>query len=292
MRCELRPFCVIKTWRNPVSKQDDKMRIRNRLIDQAISEAANNQWEVAIELNRKAIEMAEDPETYNRLGKALQEVNRYAEALETYQKTLKLAPSNIIARRNIDKLTPLLSSEGKTNQRSRELVDLRLFVSETGKTGITTLTNLANPGLVSQLGSGEIVELRHEGRLLNAYTSDGILIGRIEPKLAQRLAELIDGGNKYAAAIAHIENGQVRIVIRETFQHPSQRTKISFPGKLSGDMGAFRPYVRDYSLRYDFDGDDDDEVDEMGEEEEEDLDEMSLDDVDSDDGDDDDELGS
>ncbi|WP_054533012.1 tetratricopeptide repeat protein [Herpetosiphon geysericola] len=275
-----------------MSKQDDKMRIRNRLIDQAISEAANNQWEAAIELNRKAIELAEDPETYNRLGKALQEVNRYSEALETYQKTLKLAPSNIIARRNIDKLTPLLSSEGKTNQRSRELVDLRLFVSETGKTGITTLTNLANPGLVSQLGSGESVELRHEGRLLNVYTSDGILIGRIEPKLAQRLAELIDGGNKYAAAIAHIENGQVRIVIRETFQHPSQRTKISFPGKLSGDMGSFRPYVRDYSLRYDFDGDDDDEVDEMGEEEEEDLDEMSLDDVDNDDGDDDDELGS
>ncbi|MBP8252712.1 MAG: hypothetical protein KAX40_10125 [Herpetosiphon sp.] len=266
-----------------MTRQDDKIRVRNRLVEQAINDAATNQWDSAAELNEKALELGEDAETYNRLGKAYQELNRLKEAVETYYKTLKIAPNNVIAQRNIAKLEPRLNSSTTHNERAREIVDLRLFISETGKTGITTLMNLAHANVVSELSSGERVELKHEGRLLNAYTTDGQLIGRVEPKLAQRLIELIEGGNKYSAAIAQVENGQVRLVIRESFQHPSQRNKISFPGKLSGDMGAFRPYVRDYTLRYDFDGDDEDVDDERDDDDEEDeSDEVSLDDVDSD----------
>ena len=277
-----------------MTRQDERIRIRNRLIDQAIKEASQNNWEAAVDLNRKALELGEDVETYNRLGKALQEVNLYRDAVEAYENTLRLAPSNIIARRNVTRLEPLASSEGTSEKRPRKLVDLRLFISESGKTGITILTNLSNDIVVSRLSSGERVELRPDGRMLNVYTTDGELIGRVEPKLAQRLLELIAGGNQYAAAIAHAGNKQVRIVVRETYQHPSQRKKISFPGKLSGDMGAFRPYVRDYTLRYDFDSDDeiDDDLDEDDEDDEDDLDTVSLDDVEGDAEADEDDLGA
>ncbi len=274
-------------------RQDERIRNRNRLVEQAINEAAQNRWATAIDLNQKALELGEDVETYNRLGKALQEVNRYRDALEAYQNTLRLAPSNVIARRNIARLEPLAASEDTVEVRPRELVDLRLFISETGKTGITTLTNITNPSVIAGLSSGERVELRKEGRVLNVYTTHDKLIGRVEPKLAQRLIELIDGGNRYAAAIAHIDDQRVRIVIRETFQHPSQRKKISFPGKLSGDIGAFRPYVRDYTLRYDFDSDDEDLDEDMEEEEEDEgLDDVSLDDVDGEEEADEDDLGA
>lgn len=276
-----------------MTRQDDKTRLRNRMIDQAISEAARNQWDNAIELNQKVLELGEDAESYNRLGKALNESNRYREALAAYQHTLRIAPSNVIARRNMARLEPVIASNAETSDRPRELVDLRLFISETGKTGITTLTNIADPAIASRLSSGERVELRQEGRVLNVYNTDGNLIGRIEPKLAQRLAELIAGGNKYAAAIAHNEGGQVRIVIRETFQHPSLRKKISFLGKLSGDMGSFRPYVRDYTLRYDFETDDDDGDDDLDDDDEdEDNDEVSLDDVEGDEETEEDDLGN
>jgi hypothetical protein len=276
-----------------LTRQDDKTRLRNRLIDQAISEAARNQWDTAIELNQKVLELGEDAETYNRLGKALNESNRYREALDAYQHTLRIAPSNVIARRNMARLEPVIASNAETSDRPRELVDLRLFISETGKTGITTLTNIADQAIASRLSSGERVELRQEGRVLNVYNTDGNLIGRIEPKLAQRLAELIAGGNKYAAAIAHNEGTQVRIVIRETFQHPSLRKKISFLGKLSGDMGSFRPYVRDYTLRYDFETDDDEGDDDLDDDDdEEDIDEVSLDDVEGDEETEEDDLGN
>jgi tetratricopeptide (TPR) repeat protein len=275
-----------------LTRQDDRTRIRNRLIDQAIAEAAHNHWEAAIELNQKVLELAEDAESFNRLGKALTEQGRYNEAREAYNNSIRLAPSNVIARRNLTRLEPLINSNAESSDRPRELVDLRLFISETGKTGITTLMNSAESGVMSRLSSGERLELRKEGRALGVYTSDGTLIGRIEPKLAQRLSELIAGGNKYAAAVAHVEGGQIRIVIRETFQHPTLRKKISFPGKLSGDIGSFRPYVRDYTLRYDFEGDDDldDDVDDDDDDEEEDLDEVSLDDVEGDEETEEDEL--
>jgi tetratricopeptide (TPR) repeat protein len=275
-----------------LTRQDDKTRLRNRLIEQAISEAANNQWDTAAELNQKALELGEDPETYNRLGKAFNESNRYREAIEAYQNTIRIAPSNVIARRNIAKLEPLIHADAKSSIRSRELVDLRLFISETGKTGITALTN-TDATVGARLSSGERVELRQEGRLLNVYTSDGVLIGRVEPKLAQRITELMAGGNKYAAAVAHADGGQIRVVIRETVQHPSLRKKISFPGKLSGDMGSFRPYVRDYTLRYDFESDDED-IDEDTDEDddEDDIDEVSLDDVEGEEEAEEDDLGS
>ncbi|HEY1012380.1 MAG TPA: hypothetical protein VGE07_06700 [Herpetosiphonaceae bacterium] len=277
-----------------MTRQDDRTRIRNRMIDQAIAEAASNHWDSAIDLNQKALEYGEDAETFNRLGKALSERGRYREAQEAYQGSLRLAPANVIARRNLARLEPLISSNAETSDRPRELVDLRLFISETGKTGITTLTNVADDTVIRRLTSGERIELRREGRVLNVYTLDGTLIGRVEPKLAQRLSELIAGGNKYAAAIAHAEGGAIRIVIRETFQHPTLRKKISFPGKLSGDMGSFRPYVRDYTLRYDFDGDDDDgdDGDDDDDDDDEDLDEVSLDDVEGEEESEEDDIGS
>lgn len=276
-----------------MTRQDEKMRIRNRLIDQAINEASRNNWDHAVEVNRKILELGEDVETYNRLGKALQELNRYPDALDAYQQTVRLAPNNLIARRNITRLEPLVNDSRAANARSRELVDLRLFISETGKTGITSLTNISSDTIANRLNSGERVELRPDGRVLYVYTIDGELIGRVEPKLAQRLIELMGAGNQYVAAVAHTEGRQIRIVIRETFQHPSQRKKISFPGKLSGDMGTFRPYIRDYATRYDFDSDEEEADDDLDDDdEEEDLDDVSLDDVEGEDEGDDDELGS
>jgi hypothetical protein len=66
---------------------------------------------------------------------------------------------------------------------------------------------------------------------------------------------------------------ELRLIIRETYQHPSQRGRLSFPPKTSA--AGYRAYTRDSVLRYgleddeegaDSDNDDDDEG-EAGEEE-------------------------
>ena len=83
----------------------------------------------------------------------------------------------------------------------------------------------------------------------------GEYIGQMEPKLALRLMRLMQGGNKYAAAVTGSSEQSITIIIRETYQHPSQQGRISFPGR---GLEEFRPYIRGGLVRY-----------ELGEEEEE-----------------------
>ncbi len=68
-----------------MTKQDEKLRLRRRLQDQAVELAARNRWQEAVETNRQLISLGEDADTYNRLGKAYFELGNLAEARDTYQ---------------------------------------------------------------------------------------------------------------------------------------------------------------------------------------------------------------
>jgi hypothetical protein len=79
---------------------------------------------------------------------------------------------------------------------------------------------------------------------------NGDPVGEVEPRLGQRLLKLIEAGNEYVAAIQALSNNQVRVFIRETFQHASQTGKLSFPPTVTEN---FRPYTRGRLLRRDAD---------------------------------------
>lgn len=278
-----------------MAKQDEKMRIRRRLQEKAVELAAMNRWEEAVEINRQILSLGEDPDTYNRIGKALMELGQYTEARDAYQQTLRLQPTNAIARKNVARLDALIArgfESGQANRKARQQVDLRMFITETGRTAITTLIDVPKSPAVDALITGEKMDFRVEGKTVYVVDADGTVIGRLEPKLGQRLAELINGGNRYLAAIAQSDPRMVRLLIRETYQDPSQRNRISFPGKL----GEGAAYVS--SLRYeeyedvleDEEGIDDDsalEEEYAGGDEEE---ELGLEEIDQDMGDDDENL--
>jgi tetratricopeptide (TPR) repeat protein len=268
------------------------MRIRRRLQEKAIELAAMNKWDEAVETNRQILALGEDPDTYNRLGKAFMELGQYTESHDAYQNTLKLNPTNTIARKNIARLDALIArgyESGQASRRARQQVDLRMFITETGRTAITTLIDVPKGPAVDALITGEKMEFRVDGKTVYVIDADGTVIGRLEPKLGQRLAELISGGNRYLAAIAQSDPRTVRLLIRETYQDPSQRNRISFPGKL----GEGATYVS--GLRYEEYEDtleDDDTADETDAAEEEFIggdeeEELGLEEIDQDMGDDD-----
>ena len=62
---------------------------------------------------------------------------------------------------------------------------------------------------------------------------------------------MIEGGNKYAAAVKSVNDSDVELIIKETYRDPSQ-TRLSFPA--TGGEGV-RPYIKESLLRL---GDDDD----------------------------------
>lgn len=239
-----------------LARHDERQRLRRRLQEQAIELAAHNRWSEALEINQKILTLGEDADTFNRMGKAYMELGRYSEAHDTYQQTLRLNPTNTIARKNLARLDALLARgvESAPQTRSaRQQVDLRLFITETGRTALTSLVDVPRSSAVEALVTGEKMEFRVEGRNVIVVDADGNSIGRLPPKLGQRLAELLNGGNRYIAAIAQSDPRQIRLLIRETYQAPNQRGRISFPGKLSGTEGV-SGYIP--SLPYEYETDD------------------------------------
>ena len=101
--------------------------------------------------------------------------------------------------------------------------------------------------MLATLSAGDEVALKLVGSRLTVETMAGEYISDVEPKLAMRLTKLIDGGNKYAAAVASIDGESVRVIIKETFQHPSQVGRLSFPAGKAGDV--VRPYTKESLVR-------------------------------------------
>jgi hypothetical protein len=134
-----------------------------------------------------------------------------------------------------------------------------LFIEEMGKSGTSLLQNVA-PELLSRLVAGDEVYLKPDGTVLNVDNGQGEYIGTVEPALGLRLTSLMQGGNRYAAAIKSVSDLGVEIIIKETYRDPSQ-TRLSFPAT---SQEGVRAYTRESLLRYDID-EEEEEVEEEAE---------------------------
>jgi hypothetical protein len=227
---------------------DDRTRLRRLRAEQAIQLAMQGRWDEAAAVNRIIVGVfPHDVDAYNRLGKALTELGRYAEAREAYGKALELDTHNSIAQKNLARLASLGESAVPRPETGTKLSP-HLFISETGKTGVTALVRPAAQ-TAARLTAGDEVFLRHQNGLV-VENAQGEYLGELEPKLSMRLVKLIEGGNRYAAAIATLARDNVRIIIKETYQHPSQAGKLSFPATT---VEPFRPYIREGLVRTDAD---------------------------------------
>lgn len=235
---------------------EEKARLRRELQERAIRLALESKWDEAVEANQRLLSITpRDLSTLNRLGKALSELGRYGEAKDAYTTALDIDPTNNIARKNLERLSQLGGGASAVRP-SHERMDPRLFIEETGKTGFTNLVDVATRDVLARLAAGDQVYFAREGSLLYIKNGADERIGRIEPRLANRLVKFMDGGNQYAAGITELNDHQVRIIIRETFQHPSMFGKVSFP---SSGAEVTRGYIKDTMLRHEVDEESEDE---------------------------------
>jgi len=240
-------------------------RQKRQLADQAIAQASAAKWSDAAATNRKLLELGPDAESENRLAKSLWELGELRAAREHYQTALALDPTNRIAERNIDRLKVLLVAAGEKTVPAQEgsKAPVSIFVEETGKTGFAFLTDLPDPRQLAQVNPGDAVELTPEGNRLIAH-SNGVRIGVVEPRVAARLLKLIADGNKYAAGVTSLGDKDVRIILREIFQDPTNYGKVSFP--TAAKSTDLRPYTKGTLVREEMELEDDLEDDEEDEE--------------------------
>lgn len=234
---------------------EERLRIKKQMTDQAVKLAISGRWQEAANLNRNMVTLlGEEPETYNRLGKALMELGKITDARAAYARSLELDQANTIAARNLDKLATMQDADGSTPS----VIDTRIFLEESGKS-TTAALQAVDPDVAGSLDAGDVVELRPEGNAVNAYRTSGDYIGMVEPRIGLRLSKLLNAGNRYSAALISAA-GDLRLMIRETYQDPSQAGRVSFPRSSKMDVRAYtrrgllQPEMDDVSFE-----DDDDE---------------------------------
>jgi len=228
-------------------REEDKARLRRKASQEAIALAMQSRWQEAVTVNQSIIDLfPTDIDAYNRLGRAHMELGEFAKAKDAYKRTIKLDPYNSIAQRNLQRLSLLPNSKVKIKEERRE-ASPDLFIGEMGKAGVVNLRELAPKEVLAKMAAGNQVYLKLRGPQLVVENEQGEYLGLVEPPHGFRLARLIEGGNKYAVAIVNIDHNNIRVIIRETFQHPSQIGRLSFPVKA---VEGFQPHVKDTLLRH------------------------------------------
>ncbi len=227
-------------------QEEEQVGERWRRSKQAIALAMEGRWEEAIAANQGLIELfPNDVNAYNRLGRAYMEWGEYGRAEEAYRRAMDIDPYNMIAKRNLGRLSHL-GEAAVGGHGDSDKVEPQQFVEETGKAGLVSLYDLASPKVLAQMSAGDKVYVKVNGGELQAENAHKERLGRVEPAHERRLMKLMDGGNRYSAAIVTATDEGVTIIIRETHQDPSQGGRSSFPAK---EFKSPRPYITDRARR-------------------------------------------
>jgi len=248
---------------------------KRRLVERALDLAGEGRWTEAEQVNREILGRGKpDVTAVNRLGKALAEQHRYAEALEAYRQVLGIDPGNQIAKKNVSRMeilstlpAPKVVLSGSTRMQARQT----MFIEEPGRSATLVVASDAKQETLAKLIPGDHLTLVVRGDAVGVYTWENEFVGYLPARIGQRLAELIAKGNEYQSAVVAVLDGALRVVVRETFRSAENGNRLSFP--TSGKPAALpRAYTRDVRRpTLDpgiFDEDSDDEAEDDDEDEE------------------------
>ena len=252
-------------------------RLIRDLSREAVNLALQGEWERATEVNKAVLELfSDDVEAMNRLVKALIELGNYLDARTVLNHVCEVAPYNNIAKKNrarLDQLTadPEMANTGSSKQPRKSAGAPHIFIEESGKSRTTVLRNTSANQAVLHLYPSDRVALSRDKNTVTVRTLDGQLLGYIEPKMGNRLARLIDGGNRYAAAAVTVNDQGVSVIIRETFKHRDLQNVCSFPTKAKEEDPVFLNEAVARFMREEEGDDDYDEEENIIDEEEMDI---------------------
>jgi hypothetical protein len=230
-------------------------RSRRQRIEAAIAHALERRWDLAVEENEVLLGLQpDDIEAANRLGKAFTELGDVPAAITAYRRSLEIDPANVIARKNIIRLEAEAPAARKSAKDARakkapapsgDAIRTNALIEESGKSAVLELHKPNNRAL-KRLSAGDPVQLEPaEDHGVNVKSSTRALLGHLEPRAGQRLRRLIEGGNRYEAAIRHIGDGTVTVIVRETYRDPSLLDEASFlPAAPERRKSAPRAYTR------------------------------------------------
>jgi tetratricopeptide (TPR) repeat protein len=220
---------------------ETKKQTRKQIAEDARQAALASDWDLAIALNHLLLEKnPRDAEAYNRIGRARLEQGNYTEAIDAYTHALKVDKANLIARRNLQRLE-LLRKSGSPEQHQKSSPRTAVFIEEVGRTWVDQLVDAVELEVLATISPGEQLVLVKENDTLLVTTSDGVLLGKVDEKTAERIVQLMNNGNQYEVFALGISGRSLRVILREVYRDPRNGNLVSFPRQIS----ATRAYLRE-----------------------------------------------
>ncbi len=231
-------------------QEDQRGKLKRQTSKQAINLAMEGRWQESIIVNQGIIEhFPNDVDAHNRLGKAFMELGDYAKSKGAYNRALQLDQYNTIAKKNLQRLAHLENAAPALAENGAVKAEPHLFIEEIGKAGVLNLNQIASSDKLIKMMAGDKVVLKPQNSSLTVENIQGEYLGLVPAKYGHRLVKLMEGGNKYEAAIVTSNENAISVIIRETYQDPSQIGQISFPGRR---LEEIQPYVSDRVFRPDY----------------------------------------
>ena len=233
-------------------------RTRKQRADAAIQYALERRWDLAAGENRAILEeYPDDTEAANRLGKALTEIGDIEGAAGAYNRKLAVDPTNTIAKRNLARLDEMKGQGparkrpvGKKQAGTLATVRPQSLIEESGKSAEFTLEQ-PNAQALRRVSAGDTGELVSATRGVSVQSA-GAILGHIEPRAGLRLRRMMEGGNRYAVVIRHVDDGEATVYVRETYRDPSLIDQASFlpPAAARRKSSTPRAYTKSSVVQY------------------------------------------
>lgn len=213
--------------------QPQRQLTKRQLIEEARDVSLTGDWEAALEINNRFLErFPSNAEALNRKGRALLELGRFQESWDAYSEALSADPANMIARRNLQRLEMLANTEApKAPDSSGPTPSPRagVFVEEIGKTWVDELTRAADDPVLATVSPGEQLSFEIRGARVVVSSRAGVEVGELEQRIAQRLIDLVNAGNRYELYALGMSGHSLRFIMREVYQDPSMLGQMGLP---------------------------------------------------------------
>lgn len=203
----------------------------------AIDAAIYNNWQIAIKINQKIVEISpEDVEALNRLAHAYLCLGKMEKAKKIYAKVLEINPFNIIARKNLEKVSKLATvKNGRTNGDDTTTMGnpSAIFLYEPGKTKIINLLNLAPPIILANLTCAQKLSIIAKKHQVHIISGDGTYLGALPDDLAHRLIAFIEGGNQYEVYVKQASTKSLSVFVKEISRSDKYSNQPTFTDSKS-----------------------------------------------------------
>jgi len=201
-----------------------------KLENQAIEAAFNNNWELAIILNKKILKFDKNNiDAILRLGFAYFQKQEFEKAKTIYKKTLKIQPNNSVILNYLKKIEIIENKKKEDRKVIQSLANPEIFLEIPGKTKSVSLVNLGQKETLAKLNIGEELIMTIKRRRVIIKTKNNEFVGNLPDDIGKRMIILIKGGNKYSLFIKEISLTNVIIFIKEEKKSKKFQRFISFP---------------------------------------------------------------